>query len=44
MDETVVSEYTLYCSEPLGVNQAPSSVTASLHSLEATIDQSVVWM
>lgn len=28
----VVSEFKLHCSEALGVNQAPSSVTASRHS------------
>lgn len=44
MEGTIVSECTLHCSEPLGVNQAPSSVTASHHSLRATIDQSVLWV
>lgn len=31
-DNAVVSEFKLHCSEALGVNQAPSSVTASRHS------------
>lgn len=33
MERAIVSEFTLHCSEPLGVNQTPSSVTASHHSL-----------
>lgn len=44
MEGTIVSECTLHCGEPLGVNQAPSSVMASHHSLRATIDQSVVYV